>query len=286
MALCPQTEPAVDSGPPPHADQGTPFFGRADWFSFGVTTVTGFTVYLATLAPEVGLGYSGIHATGAWYAGVPRSPGYPLWTLWAWAFTHLLGFSNVAWRAAVASAVPASLACGVIALMVSRGGAALGPSLPCASPWPPRREQWLRAMSGVSAGLVFGFSRSFWPLALIPDPWSLSILLLSIVLCLFMRWGCEPHRRRWLYAAMFLYGLLLTNSQIELSLAPAVPFIVVLIDLKLGRDLFLISVLLLVAGLIWTFLGSAPGSSPFAREMLFPFCSMGWPLVVLAWAWG
>ena len=67
------------------------FFHRTDWVSFCVTTILVLAVYLWTLAPN--------------YAGVPHPLGFPIWTVYAWLFTKLLPFSNVAWRVAVSSAV-------------------------------------------------------------------------------------------------------------------------------------------------------------------------------------
>src|SRR5262245_18624811 len=97
-------------------------FKAVDWSSFSLTVCIVLAGYLFTLAPQVTLRFAGIFSTGAMYAGVPHPPGYPVWTLYAWLFT-LLPVSNIAWRVALSSAVAASIACGLIALMVSRGGA-------------------------------------------------------------------------------------------------------------------------------------------------------------------
>src|SRR5437879_4000669 len=97
-------------------------FHAVDWLSFCLTVTVVLVGYLVTLAPEVTLGSAGIFSTGAMYAGIPHPPGFPVWTLYAWLFT-LLPVSNIAWRVALSSAVAASVACGLIALMVSRGGA-------------------------------------------------------------------------------------------------------------------------------------------------------------------
>src|SRR5262245_5432382 len=74
-------------------------FESADWLSFAITTGLALAVYRATRAPNVTLELSGIFSVGAAYAGVPGPPGYPLWILYAWMFTKLLPFSNIAWRA-------------------------------------------------------------------------------------------------------------------------------------------------------------------------------------------
>src|SRR5258705_8048190 len=101
------------------------FFERTDWLSFGVTTLTALALYLVTLSPDVTLGSAGIFSVGGMYAGVAHPPGYPLSTLWAWAFINLVPIGTIAWRVAFSSAAAGALACGVIALMVSSVGARL-----------------------------------------------------------------------------------------------------------------------------------------------------------------
>lgn len=151
------------------ATRNVRFFHRTDWLSFGITTVLALTVYLGTLAPNVTLGFSGILSVGAMYAGVPHPPGYPLWTLYAWVFTELLPFSNIAWRAAVASAVAAALACGFISLFVSRGGAAMVEDVPGVKKLEPREQNALRMVCGFAAGIVFGLNGTFWGRAVVAD---------------------------------------------------------------------------------------------------------------------
>src|SRR5438874_627921 len=114
------SEPPAQPVPP--APDCARFFGRTDWLSFWITTALVLAVYLYTLAPEVTLEMSGMLTTAAMYGGVAHNPGFPLWTIYAWLFTKLLPFSNIAWRVAVSSAVAGAFACGVIALIVSRSG--------------------------------------------------------------------------------------------------------------------------------------------------------------------
>jgi hypothetical protein len=62
----------------PAASACGPFFQGTDRLSFAITTALALAVYCITLAPEVTLPFSGIFSTGAYYAGVPFPPGYPL----------------------------------------------------------------------------------------------------------------------------------------------------------------------------------------------------------------
>jgi hypothetical protein len=242
-------DPSGSSGAVPFALRDTPGFQRTDWLSFGATTLLALAVYLFTLIPDVGLDNSGVWSTAAAYGGVSSPPGYPLWTLWAWVFTKLLPFSNIAWRVAASSAVAGALACGVIALMVSRGGAALLDQMPDLQRLKPKEGKWLRAICGYVAGMVFGLNGAFWPEAVMVAVWPLSILLLCSVLCLLMCWSFQPELKRYLYAAALVYGLLLTNSQIEFAFAPAIPFLVMIGNQKTGRDMFLVAGILFLAGL-------------------------------------
>ena len=249
---------ADEPGALPGVLRNPPGFQRSDWLSFWATTLLALMVYLLTLAPEVGLDNSGIYSTGAMYGGVPDTPGYPLWTLWAEIFTKLLPFSNIAWRAAVSSAVAGALACGLIALMVTRGSAAILEQRPDHQRLKPKEEKWLRAVCGYAAGMVFGLNGAFWPQAVRVEVWPLSILLLCVVLCLLLRWNFQPESRRYLYAAALVYGLLLTNSQIEFAFAPAIPFLVMIGNPKIGRDMFLVAGILFLAGLGGIWLGHFP----------------------------
>jgi hypothetical protein len=272
----------------PCALRSTPFFQQADWLSFGATTLLALLVYLLTLAPDVDLEFSGIFSTGAMYGGVPHPPGYPLWVLWARVFTKLLPFSNMAWRVAVSSAVAGALVCGLIALMVSRGGAAILEQMPDHQRLRPKEEKWLRAICGYAAGMVFGLNGAFWPRAVIVNVWPLSILLLCIVLCLLMCWSSQPELKRYLYAAALVYGLLLTNSQIEFAFAPAIPFLIMTGNPKIGRDIFLVAGVLFLAGLVGIWLGHFPllrgGGGQFFIFILLGVitCLMGVGLVIKA----
>lgn len=137
--------------------------------------------------------------------------------------------------------------------MVSRGGAAILERRLDNQRLTPKEEKWLRAVCGYAAGMVFGLNGAFWPQAVIVSAWPLSILLLCIALCLLMRWSYEPGLRRFLFAAALAYGLLLTNSQIEFAFAPAIPFLVMIGDPKVGRDMFLVAGMMFLVGLggIW-----------------------------------
>ena len=102
-----------------------PMFRPVDWLSLGITFVVIWTVYLFTLAPEQTLEDSGELCTAAYYAGIPHPPGYPFWSVYAWFWTTIVPFGNVAWRVEVGESFAAAMGCGLLALMVSRGSSML-----------------------------------------------------------------------------------------------------------------------------------------------------------------
>jgi hypothetical protein len=214
------------------------FFERVDWLAFGLTVTIVLTVYLFTLAPEVTLESSGALATGAAYDGVNCPPGLPLWTLYAWLFTKLLPFSNIAWRVGVSSAVAGALTCGMVALIVSRGGAMILEGMSDLGRLRLEEENRLRIIAGLVAGTAIGFHGCFWGLAVIVEPSAFTVLLFVTTLCFLFRWIYTPAQSRWLYAAFLTFGLTL-SSELWLAVAiPGLPILVLFQRPSLGRDLF------------------------------------------------
>jgi hypothetical protein len=180
---------------------------------------------------------------------VPYNPGFPVWTIYSWLFVHLLPFSNLAWRVAVGSAVASSLACGLVALMVSRGSAMLLENTPSFSRWNPVEQRFLRVVCGFVAGMALGLSNPVWREAVIADIWAMTLLLFTILLSLVTRWLAAPDQRKYLYRGVFVFGLLLTGSQELIVVTPALLLLVLLADWKLGRDLFL--AIFILVGSAW-----------------------------------
>jgi hypothetical protein len=222
---------------------------------FGLTAVVVLVVYLRTLAPEVTLEYSGALSTSAKYAGVAQPPGYPVWTLYSWLFVTLFPFSNIAWRVAVGSAVAAALACGLVALMVSRAGAMILETTPAFASRKLSEQRLLRVVCGFVAGMVLGLSRTVWRMAVMAQTWALTVFLFAIMLCLLLRWTGRPERRRFLYGALFVFGLLLTGNQELFVMTPALLLVVLLSDQELGRDLSVVISLLVFADWVVSVLG-------------------------------
>ena len=244
------------------------FFEKVDWTSFGITTLLALAVYGFTLSPEVGLEDDGHYAAASMYLGVADNPGFPIWVIYSWLFTKL-PVSNIAWRIELSSAVASALTCGLIALMVSRGGSLIMENIANTKRLPPRQENWLRIICGYVAGMAFGLDTCVWRYAVAVDPRPLGLLLFVLTLCFLMRWFFEPRGKLCLYAAWLCYGMTVCNNQSLVTTFVGLLFLVALGEGKLGRDLLWSIILICWA----SFLAHAVGGwfsildSPFFQQV-------------------
>ena len=211
-------------------------FRRVDWITFLATTVLVLIGYLFTLAPDLTLEDSGELAVGSMYAGVPHPPGYPVWTLYTWLFTKLVPFSNIAFRVAVSSAVAAAASAGLVGLLVSRGSSMILEGVDLFKNLEKRWENPLCLVSGIVSGLLIGFNGYIWSQAVIVEVYTLAVLTFMGMLALLLRWIHRPDQRRYLYFALFLFGLCFCNHQTLIVAAIGIVFLVLAADRRLGRD--------------------------------------------------
>lgn len=290
--------PKPPPGPPPSPAPKIVLFRRVDWITFALTTLLVFIGYYYTLAPDLGLEDSGELAVGSFYAGVPHPPGYPVWTIYTWLFT-LIPFSNIAWRVALSSAVAGSFACGMLALMVSRGSSLLLEGLPEFKGLERRLEEAICLVSGFVAGMLLGFNGIAWSQAVIVEVYTFSVLsYMAVLVCLF-RWIYAPEQRKYLYWTFFWFGICFTNHQTLIVAAVGLEIAVLAAYPKLGRDMFignsvffLLGLVAKGAGVLTTFDQNLPlfivyilvgiGSLAVAGYML---SKVGPPKFQLHWGW-
>ena len=106
------------------------------------------------------------------------------------------------------------MGCGLLALMVSRGSSMLIEGIETIKGLPRQWENGICAVSGFVAGTLLGLDIFMWSEAVVINRISLfGVPWLIAVLACLMRWMYAPQQRRYLYLAMFLYGLCATIHQ-------------------------------------------------------------------------
>ncbi len=260
-AEVPKPDAKNEVKPKPSAafEKVAPMFRRCDWLAMFIAFAAVWIVYLFTLAPEQTLEDSGELCTGSFYAGIPHPPGYPFWAVYSWFWTFIVPFGNVAWRVEVGQSFASAMGCGLLALMVSRGGSMLIEGIEELKSVSRQWENIICVMSGVVAAMLLGYGHFLWKESVVINrisvfgvPWML------FVTCLLMRWMYAPHQRRYLYAAMFVYGLCATIHQSLLLSAMGVEVLVTLVYPRLGRDMFLVNSLIYLVILFFKTKGTIP----------------------------
>src|SRR6185503_13023271 len=259
-----------------------PLLRRIDWLTFGITTLVVFIGYYLTLAPDLTLEDSGELAVGSFYSGVPHPPGYPVWTIFTWLFTVLVPVSNVACRVALASAFSGALACGLIAILASRGSSMILEGIDEFKSLDRRWENALCVLAGYVAGLLIGFNGFMWSQAVIVEVYPFSLLSFVGVMCCLLRWIYAPHQRRYLYWAMFLFGICFTNHMTLIVAAMGIEVAIIAAQPRLGRDLMLGNSVIFLVGLALKANGKLTG---FDNRQLFSiYLAIGFASLA-AWIW-
>ena len=238
--------------------QSGAFFRKLDWGAFWTTFLITFGVYCYTLAPTVTLEDSGELAVGSDYLGVPHPPGYPSWTLITWFFQWVFGWvryygnPNPAWGVALASAFFGSLACGILALLVSRSGTDMLRSMKKTTDVIGlSTESLLCWVGGVSGGLLLAFSPVLWSQSVIVEVYALNAFFQMILLLLTYMWMCRPKDDKLLFITAFLFGFGITNHQTLLFVGPALVAAIWFRDRALFRDCMAGLCICVAAYLFW-----------------------------------
>jgi tetratricopeptide (TPR) repeat protein len=231
---------ASKPAPKPVPVKVPPLFRPIDWIVMGITFIVVWAIYLYTLAPELTLEDSGELCTGSFYAGIPHPPGYPFWAIYSWLWTAILPIGNVAWRVEVGESFGAAAGCAMVAFMVSRGSSMLIEGIEELKSLSVQWEKAICMVSGFVVGMLVGLDGFMWSesdvinrISLFGVPW------LILVLLMLMRWMYAPNQKRYLYLAMFFYGICATIHQTLLLSAMGVEVAIAFAQPRLGRDLFL-----------------------------------------------
>jgi 4-amino-4-deoxy-L-arabinose transferase-like glycosyltransferase len=157
-------------------------------------------VYLLTLAPTVTSLDAPELTTAAYTLGIAHAPGYPLYTLLGWLFSHAFPVGDVAFRLNLLSAV---FGAGTTVLVYLVARRLTGQTLP-----------------SLAAALMLAFSYWFWLNSLVAEVYGLDTLLLAAMLLLLLEWR-DRQQPAALFAFALLFGLSLANRTTSLLFLPA-----------------------------------------------------------------
>src|SRR3954471_10836585 len=155
--------------PPASKPATPPLYRPVDWFTLAVTTLVIFVGYMLTLSPDLTLEDSGELAVGSMYAGVPHPPGYPVWTVFTWIFTKIIPFGNIAFRVSIASAVAASCACGLLAMLTSRGSSMIIEGIADLKGLDRKAENAICVIAGFVSAMLLAYNGFMWSQAIIVE---------------------------------------------------------------------------------------------------------------------
>ncbi len=262
-----------------------PMFRPIDWFALLIAFISVWAVYLWTLAPEQTLEDSGELCTGSFYAGIPHPPGYAFWSIYSWIWTVIVPFGNVAWRVEVGQSFASAMGCGLLALMVSRGGSMIIEGIEELKSVDRRWENAICIVSGIVAGMLLGLGGFMWKESVVVNRISIfGVPWLLAMLALIMRWMYAPHQRWYLYVAMLLYGWIATIHQSLILSAVGVEVLITLILPKLGRDMFAVNSLFYFLILFFKAKGSVPALNAMTNteQLIFHIVGIG-SLATVSW---
>jgi tetratricopeptide (TPR) repeat protein len=160
-------------------------------------------LYLATVAPSVGLGHdTGELTTCCIIQGVPHSPGYPLFVALGWLASQLPLDGEPAYKINLLCALEVGLAMGFL-------GAGL--AVAC-RPWP-----------ALIATLLAGTCTAIWRQAVVTEVFALHLLFLAILTWLALLWehAEDKRRREIVLVTSFILGCCLAHQHIIAVAAPA-----------------------------------------------------------------
>src|SRR5581483_6210141 len=126
----------------------------------------------------------------------------------------------------------------LVAIMVSRGSSMLIEGLEELRGLTGKWEAAICGVCGFTAGMLLALGSSMWKENVVINRISpFGVVWLTLVLVCLMRWCYAPHQKRYLYIAMFFFGICGTIHQTLIVAAMGLEIGIGARDRKLGRDM-------------------------------------------------
>jgi tetratricopeptide (TPR) repeat protein len=179
--------------------------------------------YWSTVMPNIGLNDDGEMATAALHFGVMHPSGYPLWTILAGLFSHLVPFGNGSWKINLFSGLCTAIAAGVFSLTSLNATRWLGVArLPA-------------TILSLASTLTFIWVTPIWSHAVVGKGlYALHVCLMMALLMVTYIWIRRPRWKNAFVWLVFLFCLGMSNHHMTLAMA----FLPLVVILLLHAELF------------------------------------------------
>jgi tetratricopeptide (TPR) repeat protein len=173
--------------------------------------------YWLTVMPNIGLNDDGEMATAALHFGVMHPSGYPLWTILAGLFSHLLPFGNGSWKINLFSGLCSAIAAALFSLISLSATRWLGVAKKPAT------------ILSAAVTLTFIWCTPVWSQAVIGKGlYALHICMMMIFIMICYVWIRRPHWKNAFVWVIFIFSLGMSNHHMTLAMA-ILPLLVILL---------------------------------------------------------
>ncbi len=198
-------------------------FDRHERLTALICFLIALVTYWSTVMPNIGLNDDGEMATAALHFGVMHPSGYPLWTILAGLWSHLVPFGNGSWKINLFSGLCTAIAAGVFSLVSLN-----------AARWSGLSRRNATVLS-VASTLTFVWVTPIWSHAVVGKGlYALHVCLMMVLLMLTYVWIRRPHWKNAFVWVIFIFCLGMSNHHMSLAMA----FLPLLVILLLHADLF------------------------------------------------
>jgi tetratricopeptide (TPR) repeat protein len=203
-----------------------------------IAFLVGLVTYWSTVMPNIGLNDDGEMATAALHFGVMHPSGYPLWTILAGLWSHLIPFGNGSWKINLFSGFCTAVAAALFSLVSLSATRWAGISrLPA-------------TILSAAVTLTFIWVNPIWSHAVVGKGlYALHVCLMMALLLVTYVWIRRPHWKNAFVWSVFIFCLGFSNHHMTLQIALLPLLVILLLHAELFWEYFVYS--LIIAGLIY-----------------------------------
>jgi tetratricopeptide (TPR) repeat protein len=223
-----------------HEERVHPFriFDAYERWNALIAFLVSLVTYWATVMPNIGLNDDGEMATAALHFGVMHPSGYPLWTILAGLWSHLLPFGNGSWKINLFSGFSTAIAAALFSLVSLN-----------AMRWVGIARKPATILSA-AVTLTFIWVNPIWSHAVVGKGlYALHVCLMMALLLVTYVWIRRPHWKNAFVWSVFVFCLGFSNHHMTLQIALLPLLVILLLHAELFWEYFVYS--LIIAGLIY-----------------------------------